>query len=126
MKSNRWFGLLLSMILILSIIYPTGVFAKNNRTLQDESIYDLLVDRFNDGNYNNNENANPRDLNEFTGGDFAGITLKLDYLVEMGFTLVSIGPVFSTATYDGNEVLDYEMLEPHFGTEEEFTDMIKP
>ena len=43
----------------------------------------------------------------------------------MGFTLVSIGPVFSTATYDGNEVLDYEMLEPHFGTEEEFTDMIE-
>ena len=125
MKSNRWFGLLLSLVLILSIIYPTGVFAKNDRTLQDESIYDLLVDRFNDGNYNNNDGVNPRDLSAFTGGDFAGITSKLDYLVEMGFTLVSVGPVFSTATYDGNEVLDYEMLEPYFGTEEEFTDMIE-
>ena len=125
MKSNRWFGLLLSLILILSIIYPTGVSAKNDRTIQDESIYDLLVDRFNDGNYNNNEDANPRDLSAFTGGDFAGITSRLDYLVEMGFTLVSVGPVFSTATYDGNEVLDYEVLEPHFGTEEEFTDMIE-
>ncbi|QUW21661.1 alpha-amylase [Sporosarcina sp. Marseille-Q4063] len=124
MKSNRWFGLLLSMTLILSIIYPTGVFAKNDRTLQDESIYDLLVDRFNDGNYDNNEGVDPRDMNAFSGGDFAGITDKLDYIVQMGFTLVSIGPVFSTATYDGNEVLDYEKLEPYFGTDEEFTNMI--
>ncbi|MBO1914414.1 hypothetical protein J4G37_57550, partial [Microvirga sp. 3-52] len=89
MKSNKWFGLLLSMTLILSIIYPTGAFAKNVGTLQDESIYDLLVDRFNDGNYDNNEGVNPRDLNAFSGGDFAGITLKMEYLVDMGFTLIS-------------------------------------
>nr|WP_246880557.1 alpha-amylase family glycosyl hydrolase [Sporosarcina sp. 6E9] len=112
------------MTLILSIIYPTGAFAKNVGTLQDESIYDLLVDRFNDGNYDNNEGVNPRDLNAFSGGDFAGITLKMEYLVDMGFTLISVGPVFSTATYDGSQALDYETLEPHFGTEEEFADMI--
>jgi len=89
------------MILILSIFYPTGVYAKSDRTFEDESIYDLLVDRFYDGNFNNNEGVDPRDESAFSGGDFAGISDKLDYLVEMGFTLISIGPVFSTETYDG-------------------------
>ena len=125
MKRNRWFGLIVSAVLLLSIIYPTGAFAESKRTLQDESIYDLLVDRFNNGNYENDENTDAKDLSGFTGGDFAGVTSKLDYIAELGFTLVSVGPVFSATTYDGNEVLDYEEIEPHFGTTSEFIEMIE-
>lgn len=124
MKRNRWFGFIVSAVLLLSIIYPTGAFAEKKRSLQDESIYDLLVDRYNNGNYENDEDTDAKDMSRFTGGDFAGITSRLDYIAALGFTLVSVGPIFSTATYDGNEVLDYEKLEPHFGTSAEFTEMI--
>ena len=124
MKVNRWFGIIVSAVLMLSIISPTGVFAEKNRTLQDESIYDLLVDRFDNGNYNNDEDANPQEPSAFSGGDFAGIFDRLDYIKGMGFTTISIGSVFSTAKYDGSEVLDYEKLEPHFGTGEDLTKMI--
>ena len=114
-----------SVVLLLSVLYPTGAFANSEQSLQDESIYDLLVDRFNNGNFENDENIDVKDMSAFSGGDFAGITSRLNYLVDMGFTLVSIGPVFSTATYDGNEVLDYEKLEPHFGTAQELTEMVE-
>lgn len=125
MKRNRWFGMVASAVLLLSILYPTGVFADSDRSLKDESIYDLLVDRFYNGNYDNDEGTDSSDASAFTGGDFAGIAAKRDYIVELGFTLVSIGPIFSTATYDGNEVLDYEKLESYFGTEKELTETIK-
>ena len=124
MRRNKWFGMIASVVLFLSVLYPTGAFADSEKSLQDQSIYDLLIDRFNNGNYENDVNVDAKDLSAFTGGDFAGITSRVNYLVDMGFTLVSIGPVFSTATYDGNEVLDYENLEPHFGTAQELTEMI--
>ena len=125
MRRNKWFGMIASVVLLLSVLYPTGAFANSEQSLQDESIYDLLVDRFNNGNFENDENIDVKDMSAFSGGDFAGITSRLNYLVDMGFTLVSIGPVFSTATYDGNEVLDYEKLEPHFGTAQELTEMVE-
>lgn len=125
MKRNRWFGLIVSVVLFVSILSPANVLADSKRSLQDESIYDLLVDRFNNGNYQNDIDIDEKDMNAFSGGDFAGIAEKRDYLAELGFTLVSVGPVFQTATYDGSEVLDYEELEPRFGTSQEFIDMIE-
>lgn len=124
-KRNKWFGLILSAALLLSVFNPVGVFAEKKRTLQDESIYDLLVDRFNNGNYENDEDVDAKNKHAFAGGDFAGIISRLDYIADLGFTLVSIGPVFSTETYDGNRVLDYEKLEPHFGTTLELKEMIE-
>ena len=50
---------------------------------------------------------------------------RLDYIAGMGFTLISLGPVFETETYDGNKVLDYTKFDPHFGTEAEFSEMVK-
>lgn len=125
MKVNRWFGFILSIALILSVVYPTGAFAANNRTLQDESIYDLLVDRFFNGDYKNDGDADTQNVNAFSGGDFAGVVEKVDYLVELGFTTISLGPIFSTAKYDGSEVLDYGQLETRFGTEDDFKFLTK-
>jgi len=106
------------------MISPVVGVAEEKRTLQDESIYDLLVDRFNNGDFENDLDTDTRNPSKFSGGDFAGIIDRLEYFSEMGFTLISVGPIFSTETYDGSEVLDYEKLEPHFGTKEDFTKMI--
>lgn len=125
MKLNRWFGLVVSVVLLLSVLNPVGASAIENRTLEDESIYDLLVDRYFDGNVNNNEDVDTQNPSAFNGGDYAGIIDRIDYIAEMGFTMMSLGSIFSTETYDGSRVLDYEKLEPHFGSEEEFAKMIE-
>lgn len=125
MRKNKWLIYVTSFLLLFSMIQPYAVHAANDKTLQDESIYDLLVDRFYNGNFNNDENIDTQDGYAFSGGDFLGITEKVDYLKELGFTLASIGPVFETALYDGNQVLSYEKFDPHFGTEEEFIQMIE-
>lgn len=116
--------MLMSILIVLPAVYPATAFAENKRSLQDESIYDLLVDRFYDGNLHNNEDVDVKDMHAFSGGDFAGISEKADYIANMGFTLASIGPVFETTTYNGNQVLNYEEFDPHFGNAEEFAEMI--
>ncbi|NYF23974.1 alpha-amylase family glycosyl hydrolase [Sporosarcina sp. JAI121] len=125
MKANKWFGLIVTFLLLVSTLSPAGVLAETERTIEDESIYDLLVDRFNNGDGRNDFDVNTKDMNAFNGGDFTGVATRLEHIVKMGFTLISLGPVFETESYDGSKVLDYTKLEPHFGTDKEFSDMIK-
>lgn len=124
LKVNRWFGLFVTLIVLGSTLLPSGVFAEGKRTIEDESIYDLLVDRFNNGSGKNDIGVNAKDLAAFNGGDFQGIVDRLTHITDMGFTMVSLGPVFESESYDGKKVLDYTKLEPHFGTDEEFVMMI--
>ncbi|PID14365.1 alpha-amlyase [Sporosarcina sp. P34] len=120
---KRIIGLLATCMLALSIAQPA--FADTDRAFSDESIYDLLVDRFNNGVESNDFDVNAQDPAAFNGGDFAGISNRLQHLIDMHFTMISVGPVFKTASYDGNEVLDYDEIEPHFGTAEEFIALIE-
>ena len=90
----------------------------------DGTIYDTLVDRFFNGTPANDQDADPADPDAFSGGDFAGLIKKRDYIQSMGFTAVSIGPIFSTDTYDGHGVLDYGSIEDRFGTEKELSGLI--
>lgn len=125
MTKNRLFGFLMTILLLLSVMNPMAASADEARSWQDESVYDLLVDRFNNANWGNDEGTDPKDANAFSGGDFAGVSSRLNYIENMGFTMISVGPIFHTAKYDGSEVLDYEQFEPYFGTEEEFKEMIE-
>ncbi|ARF18268.1 alpha-amylase family glycosyl hydrolase [Sporosarcina ureae] len=120
---KRIIGLLATCMLALSI--APSAFADTDRSFSDESIYDLLVDRFNNGIESNDFDADAKNPAIFNGGDFAGISNRLQHLIDMHFTMISVGPVFKTASYDGNEVLDYDEIEPHFGTAEEFTALIE-
>lgn len=110
--------------LLAATALPGWASAKAERTLKDESIYDLLVDRFNNGDGRNDADSDAQDPSVFNGGDFVGVALRLQHILDMGFTSVSIGSVFETATYDGREVLDYTKFEKHFGTEDDFTSML--
>lgn len=49
----------------------------------------------------------------------------MDHIRDMGFTIISIGPVFSTESYDGKAVLNFNEVEKQFGTSEEFEKLIK-
>ena len=58
--------------------------------------------------------------NDFFGGNFRGITEKLDYIASLGVTLIYLNPIsksFSSHRYDTG---DYKVPDPMLGTEEDF------
>ena len=96
-------------------------------------VYQIITDRFNDGDTANNNppqssglyDATKTDWGKYWGGDLAGITAKLDYLKNMGVTAIWISPPLdnrnvvgsggSTAPYHGYEMRDTQTIEEHFG-----------
>lgn len=57
-------------------------------------------------------------------GDFKGITQKLDYLDGLGVSAIWLSPVHPASSYHGYDVLDYNALNPDYGTEADFKEMI--
>lgn len=98
--------------------------AEETRTIADESIYDVLVDRYYNGTSANDFDADSTDPTTFNGGDFVGLTKQLSQISKMGFTIISLGSVFPTEKYDGSLVTSYSGFEPRFGTEEEFESLV--
>ena len=109
-------------------------------------IYFMVTDRFFDGNSSNNA-ANGADTygenpGLYHGGDFAGVTEKLDYLKDLGVNTIWITPIVDNidgttvsgtgsedvpynAAYHGYWADNFEALNPALGTEEEFATLIE-
>ena len=61
--------------------------------------------------------------NDFYGGNFRGITEKMDYIASLGTTILYLNPIsksFSSHRYDTG---DYKTPDPMLGTEEDFAAM---
>lgn len=58
-------------------------------------------------------------------GDIKGVTLKLDYLKEMGYNGIWLMPVCESTTYHGYDVTDYYTVEKDYGTNEDFKEMVR-
>ena len=107
----------------------------------DESIYFVMVDRFENGD-SSNDNAgfiagdptggfDPSDPGYWHGGDIKGLTNRLSYIASMGFTSIWITPPVkqkyvqgSSAGYHGYWGLDFMTVDPHLGTEADFKEMV--
>jgi len=62
--------------------------------------------------------------NDFYGGNFKGITEKMDYIASLGTTILYLNPIsksFSSHRYDTG---DYKVPDPMLGTLEDFREMI--
>ena len=57
---------------------------------RDQVIYQIMVDRFYNGDPNNDFNVEPSVPGKYHGGDWQGIIDKLDYLEELGVTTLWI------------------------------------
>lgn len=113
----------------------------------DESvIYFMVTDRFFDGNESNNAANGEQTYGKdnaglYHGGDFAGITQKLDYLEDLGINTIWITPIVENipgvtvtgegssdvpynAAFHGYWASDFTKLNPALGTEEEFKTLI--
>lgn len=126
MELTKWIRTTAVAALLFSSLLMPAASAEQARSIVDESIYDVLVDRYFDAD-NNNDRAktNPKDPSKFAGGDFQGIIDKFSQIKDMGFTILSLGSVFATETYDGSSVTSYSQLEPNFGTEKEFKKLVQ-
>ena len=88
-------------------------------------MYQLLVDRYVDGDPRNNGDSrayNPFDLAARHGGDFRGIERKLSYIKSLGFDAVWIGAIMQTVdelndtTYHNYGPIDVTLIDRRFGT----------
>ena len=78
-------------------------------------IYHLLIDRFNGG-----WQVPPKSENVFCGGNLQGVIDKLDYIQDLGFNAVMLSPIFKSANYHGYHTLNFEDVDPHLGTWEDY------
>lgn len=97
-------------------------------SFEGQVIYQVMPDRFFDGNPANNAGVNRADPRAWHGGDLAGLTQKLPYIQRLGATAVWLTPVyaqqtvnsFGTAPYHGYWPADFRAVDPHFGTLADF------
>ncbi|HUM48596.1 MAG TPA: alpha-amylase family glycosyl hydrolase [Anaerolineaceae bacterium] len=60
----------------------------------------------------------------FYGGDLAGLIDKLDYLQDLGVNTIYLNPIFESPSNHGYDTTNYITINPMFGTEEEFQDLV--
>ncbi len=68
----------------------------SNTAWQAQSIYQIVTDRFYDGNTNNDNvegTYSPGNPTGVHGGDFVGLGQKLDYIKALGATAIWISPI---------------------------------
>ena len=90
-----------------SAAIDNSLFYATRTDFRDESVYTLMITRFNDGDSSNNvhcwddgQAGNP-DSDPAWRGDFKGLVEKLDYIKALGFTAIRLNPVVQNASgYD--------------------------
>ncbi|MCD4691051.1 hypothetical protein K8S17_06260 [bacterium] len=60
------------------------------------------------------------DWYSFYGGDVAGLRAGLDYLEDLGITIIYLNPLFESKSSHKYDAVDYRVIDPHMGTNEEF------
>lgn len=107
---------LVFMLLFSSL--PLTAKAEDQTSLPEQIIYDILVDRFNNGRQAPSEQVDIEDQSTYNGGDIEGVTKWLGQIEEHGFTAVSLSPIMENAEggYHGYWVEDFYEVEEEFGT----------
>ncbi len=130
--SRRAAGLTTALALALSLScggassfdHPGDMPHKDNADIdwRDQVIYQIMVDRFDNGDPNNDYNVEPTVPSRYHGGDWQGIIDRLDYLEELGVTALWISPVVRNteedagfSSYHGYWTQDFLRTNPHFG-----------
>ncbi|MBF4410366.1 alpha-amylase family glycosyl hydrolase [Vibrio anguillarum] len=129
-------GLLNSQILLAA--EPTIQSGENTYLdFRKETIYFVFLDRFSDGDPNNNtgknaETYNPNNLKKYIGGDIKGLINKLPYLKSLGITAIWITPPVDNADntdancgagYHGYWGKDFFRVDEHLGSIEDFKEL---
>ncbi|MGN6599244.1 MAG: alpha-amylase family glycosyl hydrolase [Actinomycetes bacterium] len=106
---------------------------------EGQPVYFVMTDRFANGDASNDRGGlaggrdvtgfDPTDPGYFHGGDFAGLTQRLDYIKGLGMEAIWVTPVVrnlavqgegadASAAYHGYWGLDFTSVDPHLGSEQ--------
>jgi len=111
------------------------------RRAEDEVIYFVMPDRFENGDPSNDRGGltgdrlgtgyDPTSKGFFHGGDLKGLRSRLGYIQGLGATAIWLTPVFrnkavqgpkgqESAGYHGYWITDFTRVDPHLGTNADF------
>jgi len=98
-----------------------GAQSASNGFWQAQSIYQIITDRFFDGDTSNNNADNNYSATGTTsvhGGDFKGAEQKLDYIKALGATAIWISPIVLNGhgQFHGYAARDFYHVDPHWGS----------
>ncbi|HEX5160240.1 MAG TPA: alpha-amylase family glycosyl hydrolase [Steroidobacteraceae bacterium] len=119
-----------------------GLFAADyrERLPEDEVVYFVLPDRFENGDPANDNGGlqgdrlvtgfDPTHKGFYHGGDLKGLTRRLDYIQGLGATAIWLGPIYKnkpvqggageeSAGYHGYWITDFTTVDPHFGSDKD-------
>jgi neopullulanase len=137
--------LLLSLTLATAVAAPLAAQSYRDRLPEDEVIYFLLPDRFENGDVKNDTGGikgdrlthgfDPTAKGFYHGGDLKGLTKRLDYIQSLGATAIWLAPIFKnkavqgkpgdeSAGYHGYWVTDFTTVDPHLGTDADFKALV--
>lgn len=99
--------------------------------VNDTVWYQIFPDRFCNGDHSIDpdyvvswRNSGEVNNQECFGGDFAGITSKLDYLANLGINGVYLCPINESPSNHKYDTTDYTKLDPRFGDEQAFLTLV--
>ncbi|MBV8907391.1 MAG: alpha-amylase [Sphingomonas sp.] len=130
---------------VLALVASFASPAYRARLPEDEVIYFVLPDRFENGDPSNDRGGlsgdrlttgfDPTSKGFYNGGDLKGLTQRLGYIQDLGATAVWVAPVFKnkavqgppgqeSAGYHGYWITDFTSVDPHFGTNADFKALV--
>jgi glycosidase len=98
-----------------------------------DAVYLIVPDRFANGNPANDdagmrEKSDRRNPDGRHGGDLAGMQAQLDYIRNLGFTMVWPTPLLENNqqaySYHGYALTDYYKIDPRFGSNEDYRNYV--
>ncbi|MBM7604121.1 alpha-amylase [Metabacillus crassostreae] len=114
----------IKLLAISFLLFNSSIHVNAEGTLeeawQNELVYFIEVDRFNNGDpQNDGAEFNPEDPLAYHGGDFEGIVRKLEYIKKMGFSTIVLSSIF---LQEGNNIA--QNIDEHYGTKEELQNLV--
>lgn len=62
---------------------------------------------------------------DYYGGDLKGVDQYLDYLHSLGVNTIYFNPIFDGGSNHGYDTQDYYKIDPYFGTQKDWDDLVK-
>mgnify|MGYP001172732635 FL=1 len=115
------------ILLFINLIPPAAKAAEGESRIQGEIIYNILVDRYNNGDFERDDQVDVEDPYAYHGGDLQGVIRKMDEYHELGYTVLSLSPIMENAPdgYHGYWIEDFYEVEEQFGEMDDLRELIE-
>lgn len=121
---SRFLGLTLTVSMAVSTFAVAGCSSNADADVDITPLAENLID----DNYDNYYEVFVYSFCDSDGdgiGDLKGVTSKLNYIRDLGYTGLWLTPVHQSPTYHKYDVIDYCTIDEDFGTMEDFEELIE-